>query len=130
MIVYFFFQAEDGIRDTSVTGVQTCALPISEGSDFGWRLQYGARCCRPDVARVSVGGEVPGKLPPMIKTGRGAPAGLLLYYDSRLPEQYQGLQFYPDVFRKLVRAYKVAPDGSTFKITNELEFLKNEDPLF
>src|SRR5437879_4456157 len=27
--VVFFFQAEDGIRDTSVTGVQTCALPIS-----------------------------------------------------------------------------------------------------
>ena len=28
--VCFFFQAEDGIRDTSVTGVQTCALPISQ----------------------------------------------------------------------------------------------------
>src|SRR5437879_5633493 len=27
--MFFFFQAEDGIRDTSVTGVQTCALPIS-----------------------------------------------------------------------------------------------------
>src|SRR5699024_11357196 len=27
--VYFFFQAEDGIRDRNVTGVQTCALPIS-----------------------------------------------------------------------------------------------------
>src|SRR5437764_332473 len=27
--LFFFFQAEDGIRDTSVTGVQTCALPIS-----------------------------------------------------------------------------------------------------
>src|SRR5262249_56308831 len=26
--VWFFFQAEDGIRDWSVTGVQTCALPI------------------------------------------------------------------------------------------------------
>src|SRR5437762_12767423 len=26
--LFFFFQAEDGIRDTSVTGVQTCALPI------------------------------------------------------------------------------------------------------
>src|SRR5205809_607316 len=25
---YFFFQAEDGIRDVAVTGVQTCALPI------------------------------------------------------------------------------------------------------
>src|SRR5258706_5203431 len=29
---FFFFQAEDGIRDWSVTGVQTCALPISPGS--------------------------------------------------------------------------------------------------
>ena len=31
----FFFQAEDGIRDTSVTGVQTCALPISPKSQGG-----------------------------------------------------------------------------------------------
>src|SRR5699024_11598110 len=30
-VVSFFFQAEDGIRDRNVTGVQTCALPISEG---------------------------------------------------------------------------------------------------
>src|SRR2546430_10003927 len=29
MMVVFFFQAEDGIRDLTVTGVQTCALPIS-----------------------------------------------------------------------------------------------------
>src|SRR2546430_7374369 len=29
--VFFFFQAEDGIRDLTVTGVQTCALPISYG---------------------------------------------------------------------------------------------------
>src|SRR6266508_6226701 len=28
MVVFFFFQAEDGIRDGHVTGVQTCALPI------------------------------------------------------------------------------------------------------
>src|SRR6266540_5925542 len=28
MFVFFFFQAEDGIRDRDVTGVQTCALPI------------------------------------------------------------------------------------------------------
>src|SRR3954464_16105308 len=33
--VFFFFQAEDGIRDYRVTGVQTCALPISlVGSTF------------------------------------------------------------------------------------------------
>src|SRR5699024_11863072 len=28
-VKFFFFQAEDGIRDRNVTGVQTCALPIS-----------------------------------------------------------------------------------------------------
>ena len=28
MLIDFFFQAEDGIRDVAVTGVQTCALPI------------------------------------------------------------------------------------------------------
>ena len=28
VVVVFFFQAEDGIRDYKVTGVQTCALPI------------------------------------------------------------------------------------------------------
>src|SRR3712207_6901762 len=30
-ILFFFFQAEDGIRDIGVTGVQTCALPICAG---------------------------------------------------------------------------------------------------
>src|SRR2546430_10265620 len=34
MAVFFFFQAEDGIRDLTVTGVQTCALPISKGLAF------------------------------------------------------------------------------------------------
>src|SRR2546426_3619266 len=32
MISFFFFQAEDGIRDYKVTGVQTCALPIWGGA--------------------------------------------------------------------------------------------------
>ena len=30
-VVFFFFQAEDGIRDHCVTGVQTCALPSDVG---------------------------------------------------------------------------------------------------
>src|SRR5204862_2679502 len=33
----FFFQAEDGIRDLYVTGVQTCALPISDGLGGSYR---------------------------------------------------------------------------------------------
>src|SRR2546422_6052263 len=31
-LFFFFFQAEDGIRDVAVTGVQTCALPIFNGT--------------------------------------------------------------------------------------------------
>src|SRR5437773_8272962 len=38
---FFFFQAEDGIRDRDVTGVQTCALPISSPTRIGrcWRTR-------------------------------------------------------------------------------------------
>src|SRR5699024_11599677 len=35
----FFFQAEDGIRDRNVTGVQTCALPISIFSELEYEMQ-------------------------------------------------------------------------------------------
>ena len=39
---FFFFQAEDGIRDSPVTGVQTCALPICSGEDRrGLRTRSG-----------------------------------------------------------------------------------------
>src|SRR5215216_1771856 len=45
----FFFQAEDGIRDDLVTGVQTCALPISEGRWVGvaWPEAFGGRGAGP-----------------------------------------------------------------------------------
>src|SRR5690606_40214607 len=41
---FFFFQAEDGIRDFHVTGVQTCALPIYELTSLG-SLQEALRIC-------------------------------------------------------------------------------------
>src|SRR5256885_6719002 len=37
--IFFFFQAEDGIRDYKVTGVQTCALPISGPIDHGIKFR-------------------------------------------------------------------------------------------
>src|SRR5207247_5557314 len=37
IVYFFFFQAEDGIRDPLVTGVQTCALPISR-----WSTSHGS----------------------------------------------------------------------------------------
>src|SRR5256885_4835887 len=39
-VVFFFFQAEDGIRDYKVTGVQTCALPICS---HGWHSENDRR---------------------------------------------------------------------------------------
>src|SRR3712207_8343368 len=39
----FFFQAEDGIRNIGVTGVQTCALPISKPIRHGQRYLRGQR---------------------------------------------------------------------------------------
>src|SRR5437870_7080568 len=47
ILLFFFFQAEDGIRDGHVTGVQTCALPIFylEGCTIRWKTfeSSGAR---------------------------------------------------------------------------------------
>src|SRR2546430_7385650 len=63
---FFFFQAEDGIRDLTVTGVQTCALPISP------RLQLhpprvsrrAARGCEHRARQRALGGPVLAALPP------------------------------------------------------------------
>src|SRR3989449_10708588 len=45
LCVFFFFQAEDGIRDVAVTGVQTCALPISTAwnilGGYGGYVNFG-----------------------------------------------------------------------------------------
>src|SRR2546430_13183522 len=51
LFYFFFFQAEDGIRDLTVTGVQTCALPISHACSRSlcwpaWRAAH-----RPAAAR-------------------------------------------------------------------------------
>src|SRR5690606_39995361 len=60
LLFSLFFQAEDGIRDYHVTGVQTCALPISEYlSDFktdgeGGHLAAGALLCLIQKPRPSV----------------------------------------------------------------------------
>src|SRR2546427_7886395 len=48
LLFFFFFQAEDGIRDLTVTGVQTCALPIS-----ATRARSAAVCHRGSRLRIT-----------------------------------------------------------------------------
>src|SRR6266542_2583815 len=50
---FFFFQAEDGIRDATVTGVQTCALPIFPSTSRRWPTSSRARRPRRSPARSS-----------------------------------------------------------------------------
>src|SRR5690554_7798840 len=55
---FFFFQAEDGIRDADVTGVQTCALPILEkkhqaGVPVELELQEGERLIHEGLAQAA-----------------------------------------------------------------------------
>src|SRR5476649_1298757 len=68
MIFFFFFQAEDGIRDHCVTGVQTCALPISLPAAMIATLSRVAEQHR--LARLTRHGElVLMRTPPVITIG-------------------------------------------------------------
>src|SRR5258707_7724480 len=63
IICFFFFQAEDGIRDIGVTGVQTCALPISVamGPNLPRMLHGGAPAIAlPDLKQFKVMAQAPG----------------------------------------------------------------------
>src|SRR2546422_2944687 len=66
MLFFFFFQAEDGIRDVAVTGVQTCALPISNQRD---------RSCR----RIAFEGDPPARAITLVR------ASAYSWYSTRKP---------------------------------------------
>src|SRR3712207_7141382 len=50
---FFFFQAEDGIRDIGVTGVQTCALPILASLDLNLLVSLDALLQQRSVTRAA-----------------------------------------------------------------------------
>src|SRR2546425_11303823 len=66
-LFFFFFQAEDGIRDKLVTGVQTCALPISTATQAP-SAGFGSCCMNINVVHY---------------TFSGAPAHQLQAWDGR-----------------------------------------------
>jgi glucose/arabinose dehydrogenase len=92
-------------------------LHVAEGCDFGWR------------SGAAAGGR-PGRMPPVLNTGVGEPAGLMVYGDTRFPERLRGLLYQPDPARRVVRAYRLERDRATFAAAEAFDFLRSDDPLF
>ena len=67
--MFFFFQAEDGIRDWSVTGVQTCALPICWTVQMWFHHLQRQPCCDSRIKGV------PALFEDAHANGRGNPVG-------------------------------------------------------
>src|SRR2546429_2236096 len=68
MYTLFFFQAEDGIRDVAVTGVQTCALPIfvenhTELLDSVVTIGFDSKDCDADYRMITSRGAEPIEAP-------------------------------------------------------------------
>src|SRR3712207_7805303 len=85
---YFFFQAEDGIRDIGVTGVQTCALPILTG-DKGPVVERKLA----DLTRIGITGAKGGDRIPSFKQYLDTIAGrvpLVIEIKSRSEERRVG----------------------------------------
>src|SRR5256886_4096374 len=112
VVLLFFFQAEDGIRDLTVTGVQTCALPISRTLEpRGLPARHATRAVAAAAARVAgaprVRGHrdaalpVPGPLEPGTRKRRGggsdaAPRAHLPAGRGRVPAAGAQAPLHPD----------------------------------
>src|SRR5256885_8349169 len=103
VVIFFFFQAEDGIRDYKVTGVQTCALPISQTLT----LRLDGRWDSQQPTRVS-----PLGLPPTGGTrterGGGVMASLTSHFAGSLINEVRG---YFSVERRDATALVPVPAG-------------------
>src|SRR2546430_12951901 len=81
MVFFFFFQAEDGIRDLTVTGVQTCALPIWGGlllglAGFGLHFRSAARRRLREYGGLFAHGLPPAQVARSVGAEQGATAGV------------------------------------------------------
>src|SRR5256885_6218926 len=87
-ILIFFFQAEDGIRDYKVTGVQTCALPIcallSKLQECGVKIRTGE-----DSVRVQADGNLTGA-DMVTEEHPGFPTDMQAQYMARSEERRVG----------------------------------------
>src|SRR5580704_12658286 len=105
--IFFFFQAEDGIRDGRVTGVQTCALPISDLS----------RCSDERAAAVPVQAAMP--IPCPCPESIEAPA-------AYVPKRSRG--FHPS--RETMRRASTREERGSPSPVSESRSTSKRDPLW
>src|SRR2546426_3603714 len=104
-LFFFFFQAEDGIRDYKVTGVQTCALPISPSPAI---VQIGGRTIPAQPLEMVRGMVAGGKEDAFVEAGeRGAGSGPIWSREAqerlaRVPNFVRGMvkKIYADYARE------------------------------
>src|SRR2546425_7973237 len=98
-LLFFFFQAEDGIRDKLVTGVQTCALPISRREQAGDGLssphvprrdevrdEWDVACAALNLRRLRALGVAAGLARPRAARG-GSPRSVTAQHGSWAPSE-------------------------------------------
>src|SRR5690554_7001543 len=106
----FFFQAEDGIRDADVTGVQTCALPIYHGG-AARRFQHEI-----DVGQVGVNIPIPVPLPFFSFTGwKGS------FYGDQHAYGKQAVRFYTETKTVTSRWFNSEATSRSEEHTSELQ---------
>src|SRR2546430_13989093 len=100
IFLFFFFQAEDGIRDLTVTGVQTCALPISGTDTTGCPVAFFGHL---KISNVKPSGGLTAGLSPVLSAtvtvglsvwlGNTKTGGVMWRRSSSMTEKAGGLSF-------------------------------------
>jgi putative membrane-bound dehydrogenase-like protein len=80
-----------------------------DGGYYGYPFDYHTRADR--------------MLPAMGENGGGSPCGGAFYGDDIWPQKYRGCLFWAEWGQQVVRAFRFAPDGATFKISEKSDFV-------
>src|SRR5690606_39807688 len=106
-VLFFFFQAEDGIRDFHVTGVQTCALPIlaTLSTSSQWKSSHAVRTASTSASSTAAYGSSTTSMPSM---GPGPDGSYPRTIAPRAASRWR-MAMDGDSRRSSVRALKVRP---------------------
>src|SRR5690625_2346051 len=125
MLDHFFFQAEDGIRDGHVTGVQTCALPISVaplGAGFAWHEKGLAIVTEYDLFGRQAAGTQRGEKRSLARKRRNAVDPLALEEGDFVVHNQHGIAKFIELQRRRVAGARSTAGEEGYREYLVLEF--------